>query len=282
MNSSLIGFITAITSMFAWGSYFVPMKRIKEYDPFYFQLVMATAILISSFFIALVFQSLTFSMLPIVSGILWSMGNIFSVLAVKKSGLSKAAPVWMGTGIFVAFFWGIIFFKESLSFLPISIVGIVLLVIGVGLISQVGEERKNTTRQGLIFAILAGILFGSYLVPLKNSTLQPLQYLFPMSLGIMLGGIIVFALKRSKVNFAILPSGTLSGMIWNIGNFASFFAVLNLGISIGFPLTQMALFVSVLWGLLYFREITGRKNITKIVIASLVLFLGAILLSISK
>jgi len=91
-----------------------------------------------------------------------------------------------------------------------------------------------------------------------------------------------FALKRPKVNFAILPSGVLSGIAWNIGNFASFFAVLNLGISIGFPLTQMALFVSVIWGLLYFREISGRINIIKIVIASLILFLGAILLSISR
>lgn len=282
MTSTVIGFTAAIVSMLAWGSYFVPMKRIKEYDPFYFQLIMATSIFISSFIIAFVFQSLTFSILPIVSGILWSIGNIFSVLAVKKSGLSKTAPVWMGIGIFVAFLWGIIFLKESLSFLPMSIAGIVLLIIGIWLISQVEEARKTQSRQGILFAIIAGILFGSYLVPLKNSTLQPLQFLFPMSLGIMLGGIIVFAFKRTKVNFAILPSGAFSGIIWNIGNFASFFAVLNLGISIGFPLTQMALFVSVLWGLLYFREIAGRKNIIKTIISSFVLFLGAILLSISK
>lgn len=281
MNSSFIGFITAITSVLAWGSYFVPMKRIKEYDPFYFQLIMATAILISSFFIALVFRSLTFSIVPMVSGILWSTGNIFSVLAVKKSGLSKTVPVWTGTGIFIAFLWGTLFFKERLSFLPISFAGIVLLIIGIGLISQVGEVRKTASRRGLLFAVIAGTLFGSYLVPLKNSP-QPLQFLFPMSLGIMLGGIIIFVLKRPKVNFAILPSGVLSGIAWNIGNFASFFAVLNLGMSIGFPLTQMALLVSVLWGLLYFREIAGRKNVIKIVVASLVLFLGAILLSISK
>ena|SRR3989344_3486547 len=106
MNSPLIGFIAAITSMLVWGSYFVPMKRIKEYDPFYFQLIMATAILMSSFLIVLIFQSLKFSIVPMLSGILWSTGNIFSVLAVKKSGLSKTAPVWMGTGIFIAFLWG--------------------------------------------------------------------------------------------------------------------------------------------------------------------------------
>lgn len=282
MHSSLIGFVAAIISILVWGSYFVPMKKIKAYDPYFFQLIMATAIFFSGFLIALTFQTLTFSLLPLISGMLWTAGNLFSVLAVKNSSLSQAAPVWMGTGVVIAFLWGTLFFNEILRFLPLSIVGIILLVIGIWQISHINDENKTASAQGLLFAILAGILFGSYLIPLKNSGLQPSGYLFSMSLGIFLGGIFIFIIKRPRVDFTILPSGVLSGIAWNVGNFASFFAVLNLGITIGFPLTQMALFVSVLWGLLYFREITGRKNIMKIVLASIILLFGAVLLSFSK
>ena len=87
--------------------------------------------------------------------------------------------------------------------------------------------------------------------------------------------------KRPKIDIKIILPGALSGVIWNIANFASFYAVLILGMTVGYPLTQMALFVSVLWGLLYFHEIKGRNKIIRLVTGSIVLFIGAILLGLS-
>jgi len=99
------------------------------------------------------------------SGILWSIGNILSAQAVKDSGLSRSAPVWMGVGIFIAFSWGILFFKEALTSLLIGVVGIVLLSFGISLISSTTEDNKSSNLRGIILAILAGLVFGSYFVP---------------------------------------------------------------------------------------------------------------------
>ena len=267
--------------MIGWGSYLVPMKRIREYDPFYFQAIMCTAIFASSAIIAFLCNAFVFSYLGILSGILWSSGNILSVLAVKNSGLSRSAPVWMGTGIFISFIWGLLFFKETLASIPIGLTGIFLLIAGISLVASTGENKGFSNLRGINLAISAGLIFGCYLVPLKLSKLQPFEFLFPMSLGILIGGLAIYFTKRPKIDKRIILPGTFSGLIWNIANFTSFFAVLNLGISVGFPLTQMALFISVLWGLLYFHEIRSRNKVIRLSIGAVVLFTGAILLGLS-
>ncbi len=280
--STTFGFIAAVISMLGWGSYLVPMKQIKKYDPFCFQAIMCVAIFVSSVIIAFLYNSFVFSYLGILSGILWASGNILSVLAVKNSGLSRSAPVWMGIGILISFIWGLLFFNEALTSIVIGLTGIFLLTVGISLVSSTTEDRGSSSFKGIILAISAGLLFGCYLVPLKLSKLQPTDFLFPMSLGILIGGLAIYFTKSPKFDKHIILPGTFSGLIWNIANFTSFFAVLSLGISIGFPLTQMALFISVLWGLLYFHEIKGRNKVIRLSMGAVVLFTGAILLGLSK
>lgn len=278
--SIVIGLIATIVTVLCWGSYLVPMKRIKEYNPFYFQLLMCTAILISSLIISLIYNSFVFSYLGILSGILWSVGNLLSVLAVKYSGLSKAASLWVGILIFTSFLWGVLFFKEKLV-IALGAVGILILVVGIILISSITQNKKSSNNKGLIFAVFAGLIFGSYIVPFKLSGLQPIPFLFPMSIGILIGSLLIFSAKRPKIDKSIILPGTFSGLLWNIANFASFFVVLNLGMAVGFPLTQVSLFVAILWGVLYFREITEKNKIIRLVIGAIILFAGVILLTLS-
>ncbi|MFB6076666.1 MAG: GRP family sugar transporter, partial [Candidatus Nanohaloarchaea archaeon] len=77
----------------------------------------------------------------------------------------------------------------------------------------------------------------------------------------------------------IVPNGLSSGVMWNVGNIGSLFAVRNLGVSIGQPLTQNAILVAVLWGIFYFNEETRRSRIRTVVIGGLVLIAGSAILS---
>ncbi len=280
--SLVIGLFAVSISILGWGSYFVPMKRIKQYDPFYFQLLMCMTILISSILVSLFFNSFIFSYWGFLSGVLWASGNILSAQAVKYSGLSKAAPLWMGAGILTSFAWGLIFFNEPVNSIVLGLLAIIFLISGIFFISSTSDSGNISNPKGLIFTIAAGVIFGSYLVPLKLSGLDPIPFLFPMSLGIFTGGVFIYLIKRPSLNRGILIPGAASGLIWNVANVASFFAVKSLGIAIGFPLAQIALFVSVLWGLLYFKEIKSKKSIQKLVLGAIILFIGAILLTLSK
>lgn len=281
--SSSVGYIAALISMVGWGSYFVPMKRIKNYDPVYFQAVMCMGIFISSIILSIFIHEFLLSILGILSGILWSIGNSLSVVSIKHSKLSIAAPIWMGIAIFGSFISGTFFLKETIHSLPVGIFGLILLVIGIFLMSSVSDNKKGSADlKGIVFAVFAGFLFGLYLIPFKLSHISPLPFLFSMSLGIMIWGLILFLFKRPKIEQYMIVPGILSGIIWNIANVSSFFAVGILGIAIGFPLTQMALFVSVLWGLFYFGEIKGKSRIFKLIFAAVILFVGSLLLSFSK
>lgn len=134
----------------------------------------------------------------------------------------------------------------------------------------------------MFLPIIAGLLFGSYLIPLKTTVLSPLEFLFPMSVGIAVFAAAIFLIKKPIIDKKIIANGIASGILWNTANITSFFAVGALGLTVGFPLTQMALFVSVLWGIFYFREIKGKNAIVKVIGASIILFCGVILLSLTK
>lgn len=277
-----VGFTGALLSIIFWGTYFVPMKKIKYFDPFYYQFLMCISIFLTGIFLSVLFHAMVISIYGIISGIIWTIGNTFSIFAVRYSGLAKSSPVWMSTVVLVSFAWGVIYFRENLN-LNYSIFGILLMIIGIFLISYItpvsNHFNKSYSIRGMIFAIIAGIIFGSQLVPLKLSKSAAISYIMPMSFGILIGGLMISLLKKPKIAKGMVLSGSLSGIMWEIANIGSFFAVTNLGLAVGQPLTQMALFISVLWGILYFKEIRDKNKIFKLIAASILLFVGSILLS---
>ena len=55
--------------------------------------------------------------------------------------------------------------------------------------------------------------------------------------------------------------GFTSGVLWNMGNLGGTLASLPPLQSVGYSLCQSALLVGCLWGVLYFKEIQGTKNL---------------------
>lgn len=74
-------------------------------------------------------------------------------------------------------------------------------------------------------------------------------------------------------------AGGTCGLLWSIGNFFSLFSVEYLGEGVGYPLVQTSILISGLWGIFYFKEVTGRQRITKWLLSSLSTIAGIILLS---
>lgn len=73
-------------------------------------------------------------------------------------------------------------------------------------------------------------------------------------------------------------AGLFSGALWNIGNLLSIITISFLGLARGYPLTQATVLVSVLWGVLCFKESTSRKDMLKIIGGTVVLVLGVMTL----
>jgi len=129
-------------------------------------------------------------------------------------------------------------------------------------------------RLGLAAALFNGCWGGSNLVPMKFAHLSGPKFIISFAVGAATVNIAMWILLAtwywlrdpSQSVWARLPplhigvmkvQGTISGLLWSVGNFASMYAVKELGQAIGYSCVQSSIFVSGLWGILYYREIRG-------------------------
>jgi glucose uptake protein len=279
----LSGYLAALFSALMWGSNNVPVKKSTGYDSYYFGFLMSLGIFLVGLIISIVNQSFVFTWWGIFTGFIWSIGNILTIYAIRYIGLARSMPVLQGVIIPVSFFSGLVFFSERVNNFWLAIISLILFAAG-GYFLTAGEadEKPVKIKLGLFLSIVAGLIFGLYGVPFGLSGVAARDFIFSVSLGILLTSTSIYLVKFTKPKREyVLPAMTAGGM-WNLGNFSSFFAISSLGLTLGYPLTQLAMFVNILWGVVYFKEIKSRKAITKIVLGSVLLFAGAILLSLSK
>lgn len=286
-----IGFLAALAAAVAWGTYFVPFKKSKSSNIVQFQALMSMGIFLSGLLmVSLLRYQVNFNIYGIISGLIWGLANAISLSAVSNLGLSRATPILSGLVIIGSFLWGALVFNELPSGFLNGFIGIVLIVSGIILVnSNEGSSQSKNIKKGLAFAFIAGLLFSSQLVPLKIANLSPQMSFFPLSFGILLFGVGYAFFKRLKFknqqavsfgNEAILSS-VISGVIWNIGNLFGISAVSLIGLSKGLPLTQISVLIAVCWGLFYFKEVSSKKKVIKIIIGALVLLSGVVILSLA-
>ncbi|WKX92155.1 hypothetical protein Q1695_010297 [Nippostrongylus brasiliensis] len=165
--------------------------------------------------------------------------------------------------------------------------------------SSVVEISLLERALALLAALLCGTLYGSMWIPVNhikahldqypNSPKDFPPYLFSFFTGIMCTSAIIFVVysfvKRGKPAMnpeAAVPS-LAAGAIGAGGMISFVMAIDRLGPSIAYPICVMApgLVVS-MWSILYFREITGKRNFIFLSIAYGFTFVGVTLITVSK
>jgi glucose uptake protein len=284
MADMILGVIYALVAAMGWGSYLVPMKKSGNPDPFRFIFFLSIGVLAFGTLIPLAAGfAMPLSIIGIATGMVWVVASLSSMFAVRRLGLGKAAATWMSISVLVSFLCGIILLSEKLNFLLLGVLGIILMISGVVCVSlsRNGESKGS----GFSLTILSGLIFGSHLVPMRMAGIAPSEMLFPMSLGIFIGSAAALAARLAYGNherMRLEKSGLLSGVIWSVANFSSLMAIINVGLSIGFPLSQMSLLVATLWGVFYFKEIDGKSQKIKILAGALLMLFGMFALAFSK
>lgn len=159
---------------------------------------------------------------------------------------------------------------------------------------------KVTKRQsGILSATFCGLYGGSIMVPMKFAPpdANGVGFLISFSIGASIVTISLWLVRflfcchkyqSASVAYNSLPSfhlrimwlpGGISGLLWSIGNFFSLFSVYFLGEGVGYPLVQTSILVSGLWGIFYFKEVTGVSRVLKWLASSLLTICGILLLS---
>lgn len=276
-----LGFLAALGAALAWGTYMVPFKKSKSENLIGYQAIMTAAIGFSGLIFSLLFgYSLNFNLAALLSGFLWALANSISLIALKNLGLSIATPVLSSIVIITSFIWGAVVFREISAFLT-GFLALGLIIAGVVLVSMTGNMEGGSKRKGFMAGILAGLIFGSQLVPLKIFNLSIHDFFFPLCTGIFLSGLLIAVFNRVKFEKAGSKEAVLTGFIWNVGNILSLISLSIIGLAKMGPISQSSVLVAVLWGVFYFKEITEKRLKIQILIGAIILLGGVLTLGLA-
>ena len=274
---NLLGLISSVGSAISWGTFFVPVRKVNVVN--ILQLQGSTGIGVILFAIPIGFLW-GFEILPsgILSGVIWTAGNVLALYSVRLIGLSRTSPFLAGFSIIVSFLWGILFFGEKFNYMVLAIGSVGLLLAGLPFVAS-ASKASIVQRKGYLIAAASGLIGGSYVIPMQAThTLQ--SGFFSSSLSIFIIGIPLLIFSRRWMKKEVI-AGVISGSLFNLGSLSVLIAVASIGIAVAYPISQMATLFAVSWGVLYFKEIARRRNILRVIMGSVMILSGAVLLSIA-
>jgi len=172
---------------------------------------------------------------------------------------------------------------------------------GTSWVDNLTPSGRRTAGVGM--SVVAGILFGSNFAPpthlIDDQTsvdrnglhFSPngIDYVFSHFTGIILTSLFWFLAycilmnNRPQVNNQVILPGWLSGVLWGISQASWFVANDNLGLTTAYPIiTTGPGLVASLWGVCIFGEVTGKRNLTVLMIAFFVSCVAVALITLSK
>ena len=283
--------VFALIPMFAWGSIGLVSGKLggdanqqtlgMTIGAFLFSLIV--------FFVTMPTIDGWIVVIGLLSGLCWSVGQNGQFHGMKYLGVSVGLPLSTGMQLILNTIAGALFFGEwtqSRDYL-LGITALILLVTGAYLTArQDGEQMPETENKMLDFPrgfrslISSTIGYGAYTIIITWAGIDPLAIILPQSIGMLIGASF-FALRKTKVNRAVWKN-TLSGLLWGIGNVCMLITVQQIGLAVGFSLSQMGIIISTLGGIFLLGEKKTKKDFKYVVFGCLLVIFGGILLGYMK
>ena len=261
----------ALITVFGWGTWLAPSQKVifpsQEIKTLYVVLTnlgIATAVAVWRGVIVELAPA-TF-WLTVLGGMIWAVGGLCAFTGTNKLGIAKAFGIWAPLNIIVSLTWGAALFHEfiniSLGSIVLLVAAILTILVGILLIifakdTDEGGQERGAFRLGFAGAVGAGILWGSYFIPVKYSGVSPWAGAFPLAIGMTIGGIILALLTRQS--WRLKESGdtiraSLTGALWSIGNYGALLLIDAIGVGKGFTISQISVVVSALIGIYWLHE----------------------------
>ena len=286
----------ALIVVFGWGTWLAPSQKVA----FASQRVRNLYVVITNLAIATVvalWQGSVWELtaaafwLTFAGGLIWAVGGLCAFTGTNKLGMAKAFGIWAPLNILVSLIWGALLFQEfvdlsaqGILWLVVSIltilVGILLIIFAKG--AGEGVQEPGAFRIGLVGAVGAGILWGSYFIPIKYAGVSLWAGAFPLALGMAVGGLVLALLGRQSWK---LPSAgdvvraCSTGALWSMGNYGMLLLVDAIGAGKGFTISQISVVVAALISIYWLHDPPPKTRAAALTFTGCVLaMLGGIIL----
>jgi glucose uptake protein len=272
----MLGLFYAIITVLAWGTWLAPSQNIvfrnQQIKTFY----VAVANLVLSL-VVLLFQGLrglTWSVFwpPFLGGLVWAVSGFLAFTATDRLGMARAYGLWAPVNVLVSILWGIVIFGELLNEGPLTLIllalalsitltGILLIIFAKGFGGTV--QSRAALWPGLLAALGAGVLWGSYFIPIKLSAASMWVAAFPLAVGIFIGSVILVArsgqpLRLDRQSNYLRVAST--GLLWGIGNYGMLLLVDQFGAGRGFTIAQLGIVINGLLGIYLLKDPSPKSH----------------------
>lgn len=263
-------FLYAFITVLAWGTWFAPSQKIQFRNLHIRTFYVTSANLVLALIVWLIrggpaITAATF-WLPFSGGLIWSVSGYCAFVAIEKLGLARAVGIWTPLNIIVGLVWGALLFDEfgALSgrgrwLLLISLVAIIAGILLI-ILARGGESKSATGKPlalGLLGALGAGILWGTYFIPIRISQASMWVASWPMAIGMWVAGLLLLALAGGVPKLACRRDYllvVLSGLLWGIGNYGMLLLTEAIGTGKGFTISQLGVAINAMVGIFWLKD----------------------------
>lgn len=292
------GFLFAGITILAWGSWLAPSQQInfknQQIKIFYVSISNLMLAFVVGFYQGL--DSITFDnfWLPFIGGVIWGVSGYFAFLGTSRIGIARSVGIWSPMNMVVSIIWGVFLFGEftqsSTRTIILAIFSIIIIISGILIIvfakqkqesSDTGGLQKAGRRIGLIGAIVAGVLWGSFIIPLRISTVSSWVAAFPMAIGIFASSAVLALFTGKSFTLEKLsdyPRVFLTGILWGIGNYACLKTLELLGTGKGYTIIQLNLAVNTLIGIFIFKEVDPASKSAHLIFGGIIIALAGVMI----
>ena len=271
-----LGLLYALVTVLAWGTWLAPSQKVffrnQQIKTFY----VAAANLALALVVLLLQGSrgLSWSVFwpPLLGGLVWAVSGFLAFTATDRLGMARAVGLWAPINVLVSILWGIVIFGEILNegpqtllllalALAITLAGVLLIVFARGFGGAAGS--RAALLPGLLAALGAGVLWGSYYIPIQLSAASMWVAAFPLSVGIFAGSAILAALTRQPLRLdrrGDVLRVLSTGLLWGVGNYGMLLLVGEFGAGRGFTISQLGIVVNGLLGVYLLKDPPPRSR----------------------
>jgi glucose uptake protein len=244
-----------------------------------------------------------------VAGCVFNLANMLLVAAISLTGLAVAFPVGIGLALVIGVVWNYLLRPAGNPWLVFGGALLVVLAILVDAFAYAkhgqatGTAGKGISLKGLLISLISGVLMGSFYPLVEMSTaseigLGPYSVAVIFSVGVLLSTLVLnFYFMNLPVEGEPVPFGAYfrgsarnhllglaGGMIWCLGAVTNFVAAsaqtqseVQVGPAVSYALGQGATMISVLWGLLVWKEFRGASSqVRLLLVLMMALFLAGL------
>lgn len=256
--------LLTLVTVLAWGTWLLPAQGITTPSAVVVLHATAANLIVATLAAQLIPSAPAAEVTPALAvaialgGGAWALSGVCAFRATALLGPGRAMGIWSPLNIIVSLVWGAWWFGEfhqaSPARLALSALAVMILLGGLRLLlrSDPNAEEPRGGRAGVWWAVGAGVLWGSYFVPLRASGTSTWQASLPLAVGTFATAVLIVLLRRDSLR---LPRTSqhlrllACGVLWSIGNYGSLLLMEHVGTGRGFSIAQLCLVVNALLGI---------------------------------